>query len=120
MISRRSEPEAFKQLMGVVAKLSELVKVDEVLNQAPQAPTQKKTPRTKAPARKTKQTTGYCLRCKADIPLNPESPYCKKCYKSWSRWKNADYAEKHCHSCGKEAETSLSRPQCLPCYRAGR
>ncbi len=104
IVSRKEDPRTFSQLTGVVQQLVDLVRADEVLS-APE------------PAA---QTEGYCLRCKAAVALNPEAPYCRDCYKSWSKWKNADYTEKYCHRCGSEAESSLSRPECRPCYRASR
>ena len=61
--------------------------------------------------------TGFCLRCGESIPANAAQPYCKRCYSSWSRYKNEDYEEKHCHTCGKEHEATMSKPLCLACYR---
>ena len=48
---------------------------------------------------------------------NAAQPYCKRCYRSWSRYKNEDYEEKHCHTCGKEHQATMSKPLCLVCYR---
>lgn len=61
--------------------------------------------------------TGFCLRCGDSIPANAAQPYCKRCYSSWSQYKNEDYEEKHCHTCGKEHEATMSKPLCLACYR---
>ena len=61
---------------------------------------------------------GFCIRCKADLPItNPVRPYCGRCYASWNRFKKEDYEEKHCHTCGNEHVTSMSKPLCLACYR---
>jgi hypothetical protein len=74
-------------------------------------------PQTSPPAT---STGGYCLRCGAAISLNPQAPYCLEHYKSWKRYENRDYQEKHCHICGKEHVSSMNRPVCLDCYKANR
>lgn len=60
---------------------------------------------------------GFCIRDKAAIPASPGKPYCERCYRSWSRFKNDEYAEKYCHICGKENDSTMAKPLCLPCYR---
>ena len=67
--------------------------------------------------KKATAPTGHCLRCGTDVPLDPEAPYCKKCFGSWVRFKNPTYEEGHCHACGKDHNSSLKKPVCLPCYR---
>ncbi len=61
--------------------------------------------------------TGYCLRCRKEIPLNPSAPYCVECYKSWKKYENFTYQEKYCHVCGKENPSTMSRPVCIDCYK---
>lgn len=61
---------------------------------------------------------GHCVRCSADIALNPERPFCADCYKAWSKYSNADYAESHCHGCGKERSTTAAKPLCKSCWQA--
>ena len=60
---------------------------------------------------------GFCIRDKAAIPANPVKPYCERCYRSWNRYKDPEYEEKHCHICGKENDSTMVKPLCLPCYR---
>ena len=60
---------------------------------------------------------GYCIRCRAEIPLNPDEPLCSKDLKSWSRWGKREYPEKYCHICGKESEQSVAKPVCIICYK---
>lgn len=60
---------------------------------------------------------GHCIRCDAEIKLDPEHPLCKKCYKSWSKYSDRTYEEKFCHVCGKEKKTSLEKPVCYSCYK---
>ncbi|MCX6683651.1 MAG: phospholipase D-like domain-containing protein [Methanoregula sp.] len=60
---------------------------------------------------------GYCIRCRAEIPLNPDEPLCSKDLKSWARWGKREYPEKYCHICGKESEQSVAKPVCISCYK---
>ena len=59
---------------------------------------------------------GFCIRCKADLPVMPTYPYCNRCYTNWKRYENKTYEEKHCHTCGKEHKATLLKPLCSPCY----
>jgi hypothetical protein len=60
---------------------------------------------------------GFCIRCRKEIINNPDKPYCSECYNSWSEWKNPDYIEKFCHSCGKRDDSSMLYPLCRPCFQ---
>ena len=60
---------------------------------------------------------GFCLRCASEIPFDPVHPYCKSHYRSWAKYKNEEYEEKHCHACGEEHRTSMAKPLCLRCFR---
>jgi hypothetical protein len=61
------------------------------------------------------QTSGFCIRCRHVIPYNLSKPFCESCYKGWEEFENPDYEETFCHSCGSQAVTALSRPQCFKC-----
>ena len=62
--------------------------------------------------------TGFCIRCHADIPANPERPYCNNpCYASWKRFGNKEHKEKYCHICGSANASTLLKPLCFDCYR---
>ena len=61
---------------------------------------------------------GYCIRCSTSISYNVKSPYCKKCYSSWNKYKNKGFEEKHCHQCSKNHKTSFKRPICLSCFKS--
>ncbi len=85
------------------------------------------TPRSPAPttsASKTPPTPkrraapGHCIRCAEAIPFNVDHPYCASCYKSWSKYMNVDYDEKHCHGCGKAKASTMAKPLCKPCWEA--
>ena len=77
--------------------------------------------KTDAPARSEPQTalpeTGFCLRCGTEIPCDPEKPYCNSHNRSWARFKNESYEEKHCHTCGNDHSSSMAKPLCLSCFR---
>lgn len=59
---------------------------------------------------------GYCIRCKEQIELNTDKPYCYNCFRIWASYANVDYPENFCHSCGKEERTSMEKPECYSCY----
>ena len=43
---------------------------------------------------------GYCIRTGVAIKFNPRQPMCKEAWLSWSKYKNADFPEKFCHTTG--------------------
>jgi hypothetical protein len=59
---------------------------------------------------------GYCLRYGTRIQYNPAHPYSIEAYHSWNQYKNFDYIEKYCHSCGCQYKTTMCRPLCNDCY----
>jgi RNA polymerase-binding transcription factor DksA len=61
--------------------------------------------------------SGFCVRCRKEIPLNPSVPYCIECYKSWKKYENRSYQEKYCHGCGKENVSTMLKPVCYDCYK---
>ena len=82
-----------------------------------------KPPRPKARAATKPPVKGFCIRCKTEISAKPMEPYCKRlepyrkgCYTIWNRFKNKDFKEKHCHTCGKEHEATMKKPVCLDCF----
>ncbi len=60
---------------------------------------------------------GFCIRCGANLKINPEKPLCFNCYKSWEEYSNPDYEENFCHICGKESVTTYGKPICYNCYK---
>jgi len=69
-------------------------------------------------AKSSTNDMGFCIRCHIEIPLNPMTPYCRKCYNSWKKLKNPKCEEKHCHICGKQNGSTLTKPSCYECYKA--
>lgn len=59
----------------------------------------------------------FCIRDGTRIAFNVSKPLCDKCYPKWARYRNKEYGEKYCHSCGRPSETMFARPLCLDCYR---
>ncbi len=75
---------------------------------------------TSPPQHTTLPELGFCLRCRTEIPLVLDKPYCNSHYRTWARFKNADYEEDYCHTCGAEHDTSMAKPLCLSCFRKYR
>jgi len=61
----------------------------------------------------------YCIRCGECMEtFDPSKPLCNNCYPIWAKFKNKQYAEKFCHSCGSNKTTSplsFGRPLCKDC-----
>lgn len=60
---------------------------------------------------------GYCIRCYAPLPFNPERPYCSDCYSVWSKFGNPVYEENNCHGCGEKSPATMYEPLCSKCYK---
>jgi hypothetical protein len=65
-------------------------------------------------------TSGVCIRCGHQLELDPLTPYCGNCYKSWKIFSNKEYEEKYCHICGKPMKSTLNKPTCYTCYKANK
>ena len=63
---------------------------------------------------------GFCLRCGAEIPCDPERPYCDSHYRSWARFKNESFEEKRCHTCGVDHVSSMAKPLCTVLFQEVR
>ncbi len=68
----------------------------------------------------TRKDGGYCIRCKANIPLDPSKPYCENCFSVWVKYEDPAYKEKYCHWCGKTTKTTIEYPLCRSCYNKYR
>jgi phosphatidylserine/phosphatidylglycerophosphate/cardiolipin synthase-like enzyme len=60
---------------------------------------------------------GACIRCSAELKLDPLHPYCRDCYAKWKVYENAKYEEKYCHICAKANKSTLQKPTCMDCYK---
>lgn len=64
--------------------------------------------------------SGHCIRCNAELKLNPMVPYCRDCYGQWKKKSDDSHEEKICHICGKATKSSLNKPSCYECYKANK
>ncbi len=103
------------RIMRVSEEIRETVATVTVSEDPPEAPK-----RRTEKAAVDKLQNGFCIRCKTTIPANPVEPYCASCFRTWNRFKNPDYKEEHCHTCGTDMETTKAKPVCLPCHRKYR
>lgn len=60
---------------------------------------------------------GLCIRCGARIAYNLKEPLCAKDRRTWNRFKDPNFQEKHCHHCGKGWKTSFADPLCPDCMK---
>ena len=63
---------------------------------------------------------GFCIRCRKEIKLNTQAPYCVDCYKNWKKYENPIYEEKYCHFCGKDNNSTMNKPSCYDCYKRNK
>ena len=86
---------------------------------APRQPTAPKPPAARRPKAEPRQILYLCvfIRFREGIPYNSEHPLCSKDFRTWNKYQDSDYPEKHCHRCGKERKTSFAKPLCAPCYK---
>jgi hypothetical protein len=69
--------------------------------------------RTRIPHR---PTAGYCIRCGEMVGHDVDYPLCDECYPEWAVYRNLEYVERFCHTCGGRSRTSYARPECSECY----
>lgn len=123
LISRHEDTELYDKVLQEtrrIIRVSEEIRVTIArVESAEDTPENSSSKDTQEQSRKKLEIpqSGFCIRCKDTIPANPTQPYCNRCFRSWNRYKNDYYEEKHCHLCGNEHETSMSKPVCLACYR---
>lgn len=122
LVSKATEPDLYDRIVEesrqIIRRSEEVrlaVSTVNPVEDGPQPPT-----RQIAKTAVEKPQSGFCIRCKTAIPPNPAQPYCRGCFGSWNRFKNPDYEEKYCHTCGNDTATTKSKPVCLSCYRKYR
>ncbi len=113
LVSKKQDGKLYEDIyrQAVAWRDSEAARDSRVNSAAPK--TRKKPIPPAVPA------TGFCIRCKTQLPLNVEQPYCAVHYRSWNRFKDDDYEDAYCHSCGKDWPASMRKPLCDTCYRQG-
>ena len=108
---------------AIYAESMRLVRIsDEIKVSVTQVPKteQLAKPQVTKPSPAQSNASGFCIRCGAEIKLNPMTPYCSNCYKAWKKFSNEEYEEKHCHICGKENKSTLVKPTCYDCYKTNK
>ena len=119
LISKENDKDLYRAIHRQVLRWKSAANDDKSIKDGAVTSASRKS-RTRAepgPVKKPKE--GFCIRCKSGLPANPEQPYCKSCYRSWSRFnaKDETHEERFCHICGKKHEATLPKPLCLTCYR---
>jgi hypothetical protein len=61
--------------------------------------------------------TGFCIRCETQMELNPDKPFCSKCYPIWASCSDKTEKTKYYHVCGKESKQSVEKPVCYFCFK---
>jgi hypothetical protein len=107
-VDKDNDPELFSSIYEEAMRLVRIS--NEIQITVAQVPKEKGS-------KPLKSVSGYCIRCKTEIKLNPMAPYCNKCYASWKKFENDSYEEKYCHVCGKSNISSLIKPSCYDCYK---
>ena len=110
----------FSQTMDVFQSVTRQISTDLAVQRTASAspfnPEVASAPRARPATRSPRRVTvkWYCIRC-GDAAVESK-PLCGTCYTKWSVYKNPEYVEKHCHSCGERARTSMDKPLCKACY----
>jgi len=104
LISKKYDAKAYDDLLKEVKRIIRKNKPSMTLKESP------------------KKNSGFCIRCKSEIKLDPTHPYCKKDYQQWNKFKDENYDEKNgvCHICGKPNKSSLKKPACINCYKKNK
>ena len=117
LVSREQDQELYGEILReskAILDKSEQVRVMFTREE----PVEDSVERSRAPRTAVQAPeTGFCLRCGDSIPANAAQPYCKPHFRSWNQYKNDEYEEQHCHTCGKQHKTTMAKPLCLTCYR---
>jgi hypothetical protein len=117
-VTKEGDPKLYDEIYQSARRLIRIS--DEVRLSIEKVPPQEERPAETPSSPAATHNSGYCLRCGTTISLNPQAPYCLEHYRSWKRYENREYPENCCHICGKEHQSSMSRPVCIDCYKANR
>ena len=120
LIKRTRDRDLYKKAVGEVDSIiRSSVTIKESQRPEQIVESKKATPEPSNSGRVTSEG-GYCIRCQKSIAYDPSKPYCYSCYTSWANFENPNYEEAVCHSCGKYEETTMNRPECLPCWKKNK
>ena len=91
------------------------------MNSSPKVKPTREEVETKVYNKPEKNNSGFCIKCSSNINKNSNYPYCSSCYKNWNRHSGDTFkVELYCQFCGKENQSSLSRPVCYSCYKSNK
>lgn len=113
-ITRAEEPDLFKSIYEEAVRLA--TKIENV-NATVGGRKRRASDRTSSRGQKRTAQNGFCIRCNGKIAVQLSQPYCEPHYVSWNQFKNRNFPENYCHSCGSRHSTSLAKPKCRSCYR---
>ena len=116
LISREEEPDLYGEVSKEAQRIVRVSDEIRVTVGPVEPPEDEEEPDEECPPDLEPPQSGFCIRCKASIALNPARPYCKRCFRSWNKRKNKEYEESYCHICGEEHKTTMSKPACWKCY----
>ncbi len=113
LVSKELEPELYGKIYEEAQRIFRIgtehrVKVSEV---------HKGLQRVKAGGN---SSSGFCIRCRAEVKLNPKVPYCKDCYSKWKKKSDESEVERYCHICGQPSKSTIIKPTCYNCYRSNK
>lgn len=112
--------KSYEQLRTIISESKDIVDTQGSFNfddtEDNNISTNQKTETTQKVSRSKHE--GYCIRCRKEIPFNPQSPYCKSCYYTWNSYGGYEYySENYCHRCGSISyRICFERPECKSCY----
>jgi len=118
-VSKDEDPNLFEEIYNESRRLIRIsteyqLSIEKIVEQ------EHKAKEKKSEIKSSIEEKGYCIRCKKEIKLNSQAPYCSDCYKSWKNYENPDYEEKFCHFCGKENNSTINKPLCYDCYKRNK
>ena len=121
-VRKEDDPELYSDIR---AEAQRLLRISDEIRVSVEKVTKEKAIKTgKAKKVKSKGIVagekGFCVRCKKEIALNIAAPYCSDCFKTWQKYANTSYEEKHCHNCGEEYKATMTKPICYSCFKKNR
>jgi hypothetical protein len=124
--------EYVERLINLSEPYAAAVKRTQKTTSAKTTPTRPSRPRAKSPEPKKSNgglggflkdlvfgVPGFCIRCGEGLTeseVESGKVLCTKDYGSWVKFKNPDFKEKFCTTCGEKKATMFARPQCRECY----
>jgi phosphatidylserine/phosphatidylglycerophosphate/cardiolipin synthase-like enzyme len=115
LVDKTNDSDLYKEIYEEASRLIRIS--DEIIISVEKAAIKEKSTESKVSKQKSdvkiKNGIGYCIRTGVEIPFNNLRPLSDESYKSWSKYKDANYPEKFCHFTGEPSfgETSFAFPK---------